>query len=280
MHIYFATSSMGDRREEALRSCGVKNLLVSYAYKNAFPKTIEFLEPLHPDGRLIVDSGAFTAWSKGESIDLQAYGEFCLELLEKVKGKIHHVYVINLDVIPGEMGKNPTADQIHSSAEKGFENLEKLEKIGLKPIHIFHQFEDFKWLDVLAARQPYIGISPSNACSVKERHNWLRHVFYHMKDKLVRTHGFGVTAKKLMEDFPWYSVDSSSWAAVDIYGRGTFTTKKHGHETWFNSRMKSHRDKVLKEEIRELLRLEKSNTELWKMRGVDWEKRDRDENFI
>ena len=150
-----------------------------------------------------------------------------------MKGKIHHVYVINLDVIPGEMGKNPTADQIHSSAEKGFENLEKLEGMGLKPIHIFHQFEDFKWLDILAKRQPYIGISPSNACSVKERHNWLRHVFYHMKDKLVRTHGFGVTAKKLMEDFPWYSVDSSSWAAVAIYGRATFTTKKRGHETWF-----------------------------------------------
>jgi hypothetical protein len=247
---------------------------VSYAYKNAFPKTIEFLEPLHPDGRLIVDSGAFTAWSKGEQIDLQAYGEFCLELLEKVKGKVNHVYVINLDVIPGEMGKNPTPDQITSSAEKGFENLEKLEAMGLQPIHIFHQFEDMKWLDMLAKRQSYIGISPSNACSVKERKNWLKHVFWSLtKDhpKLVRTHGFGVTAKSLMEEFPWYSVDSSSWSAVDQYGRGCFTTKKQNYDSWFNSRQESHRNLVLKNEIKELLRLEKQNTEIWKERGLDWE---------
>lgn len=279
MHVYFATSALGERRTEILRSGGVSKLLVSYAYKNAFPKTIEFLEPL-PNARLIVDSGAFTAWSKGESIDLQAYGEFCLELLEKVKNKIRHVYIINLDVIPGEMGKNPTADQMNASVEKGFENLEKLESMGLKPIHIFHQFEDFKWLDLLAKKQSYIGISPSNACSVKERHNWLRHVFYRLKDDMRRTHGFGVTAKTLMADFPWYSVDSSSWSAVDMYGRATFTHKKLNFDGWFNSRSEAHRNHALKKEIEELLALEKTNTEVWKLRGIDWEQRDKEENFI
>lgn len=74
-----------------------------------------------------------------------------------------------------------------------------------------------------------------------------------------------------MEMFPWYSVDSTSWAAVDIYGRATFTSKKDQHDKRFNSRTKSHRDHVLVKEIKELQRLEKANTDLWAKRGIVWE---------
>lgn len=280
MNLYFATTAMGLMRESALTRAKVKKILVSFAYKESLSVALKLLEKSYPNSKLIIDSGAFTAWSKGEEIDLEAYGEFCLKAIEKVKGRAGKVFITNLDVIPGEMGKNPTKNEINKSAERGLKNLERMEQMGLNPIHIFHQFEDFEWLEILSKKQKYIGISPSNACSVQERLEWLKHVFFYLKDDLIRTHGFGVTGKDLMQNFPWYSVDSSSWFYSDVYGRPHFTAKKNNYKNWFNSKVKAQRGYILEREIKELLRLEKINTELWKLRGVDWEKRDEEEEFL
>lgn len=268
MNIYFACASLSGGYESALRENGAKNLLVSYAFKQAVPKVAEYVKSVE-GGRLIIDSGAFSAWNKGEVIDLKEYGEWCGETLEKLKGEMD-VHIVNLDVIPGKLGQNPTQNEINDSAERGWENLLKLEEMGLKPLHVFHQFEDFSVLDRIRDHQSYFGVSPSNACSVSERERWLAKVFYYLKDDLPKTHGFGVTSKRLLESFPWYSVDSTSWAAVEMYGRACFTTKRDRHGDWFNSRKKSHRRFVLGKEVKELIRVENLVTNLWELRGVKW----------
>jgi hypothetical protein len=83
------------------------------------------------------------------------------------------------------------------------------------------------------------------------------------------THGFAVTARKLMLAFPWYSVDSTSWMAPVQYGKSVFT--REFAELGLNSRCTSHVEYVIHMNIRELRRLQRGYTQLWARRGVVWD---------
>ena len=65
---------------------------------------------------------------------------------------------------------------------------------GLKPIPVFHQMEDFKWLyRMLDDGEPYLGISPTKGSDRHEYRRWLDKVFTILTDKdgwpIVKTHG-------------------------------------------------------------------------------------------
>lgn len=168
-----------------------------------------------------MDSGAFSAWSKGVSIDLDAYIAYCLEHVDAIN------YIVNLDVIPARPGqKKIPVVEIERSAKQGWSNYKKMVNAGLpadKIIHVFHQNEDFKWLDrMVESGMPYIGLSPANDRTRHEKVIWLDQCMKHVLDKdgmpLVKFHGFAVTSFLIMKRYPWYSVDSSTWAVAG--GRG------------------------------------------------------------
>lgn len=158
---------------------------------------------------VILDSGAFSAWNSGRSIDRQRYLEFILQmraLYPKAK-----VYPVNLDVIPGKQGEKITKSQVEESAHQGWENYEYFKKHGIESIHVFHEGEDFKWLHKMIGTVDYIGVSPCNDSSLPKKVEWCKHVFHEVPEGQ-KTHGFAVTSQRLMKTFPWYSVDSASWA--------------------------------------------------------------------
>jgi hypothetical protein len=169
---------------------------------------------------LMLDSGAFSAWSKKIQIDIDQYIQFCKENLEYID------YIVNLDVIPGEFGmKNLPHEEIERSASKGYENYQYMISQGIskeKLIHVFHQGEDFRWLDKMVKEIGYIGISPANDRTIDEKVSWLDLCMNHVLDDkgfpLVRFHGFAVTSLKLMLRYPWYSVDSTSWVMTSRMG--------------------------------------------------------------
>lgn len=158
----------------------------------------------------MLDSGAFSAWTKKINIDLDEYIDFCLQHLDYID------YVINLDVIPGEFGQKALpVEEIERSASEGWANYEYMTKQGIpkeKLIHIFHQGEDFKWLEKIVDAMPYIGLSPANDRSTSEKMQWLDDCMKYVCDDKgypkVKWHGFAVTSLRLMFRYPWYSVDS------------------------------------------------------------------------
>ena len=75
---------------------------------------------------LFLDSGAYSAWSKGIEINIDEYIEF----VKKYKDNLT-VYA-NLDDI--------------NSPEKTWENQRYMESKGLKPLPCFHYGEDVKYL--------------------------------------------------------------------------------------------------------------------------------------
>jgi hypothetical protein len=127
--------------------------------------------------------------------------------------------IASLDVIPGEPNMKLTPKIIEDASIKGYLNYEKMLRKGVhseKLLHTFHQGDNEKWLVKLIEKGvKYIGVSPANDRTTKQRKQWLDTIMPIILDSKgipkVKFHGFGVTSIKLVLDFPWYSVDSSSW---------------------------------------------------------------------
>ena len=205
--------------------------LLSYHYMNQSLSESYFREYRDRYRMIIMDSGAFSAWNAGSKIILDDYISYLKDYIDEID------YVVNLDVIPGVPGlKRIPIEEVERSAAKGYDNYNYMLSKGIpedKIIHVFHQNEDFKWLQrMLDDKMTYIGISPANDRTTKEKIMWLdRCMEYVCDDKgypTVKFHGFAVTSLRLMLRYPWYSVDSSTWAMRAGRGEVMIPVKKDG----------------------------------------------------
>lgn len=287
MNLYFACSPSRTHLK-VLQESKAQNLLFSYAFIKNPAKLLNLLGEYRPK-RIILDSGAFSVWSNGGQISLTDYGTFASQFRDILPKDIE-LNVVNLDVLPGQWGYVPTKEEISTSAEQGWSNMEYLESKGLKVIHIFHQHEDFAILERLTQHSDYIGISPANDVSMEEKLEWLNKVFFKIKST-VKTHGFAVTSEKQLYGYPFYSVDSSSWVVPARYGRlavftdegkmRTFSYKnKDGVEKYWKYISYMGIDKIASNiswhdrvtiAINSYQKLEQAATKLWESRKVIWD---------
>jgi hypothetical protein len=161
---------------------------------------------------LLLDSGAYGAWTRGIELDLDEYCTFI-----KRNKRALGAYV-NVDVIPGtKEHATRSREALEKSARASYQNFNRMRDKGLSPIPVFHQGEDWKWLlKMIDERVPYIGISPYAKARAKSIKEWLDQVFCIITDKegdpVVKTHGFGVLSPRTICRYPWYTVDGTSWA--------------------------------------------------------------------
>lgn len=199
------------------------------------------LEQPKPTIRLFLDSGVFSAWNatmKGRDkvrkhnkdhpkdqqpmppdtvVDLHKYASFINR-----NAKWIDAYA-TIDQIPGEWGRKRTKEEVESSAKTSYDNQQTLKGLGLKPIPIFHMGEKFSWLErYLKDGEPYIGIATAKDVRNTEQREWLDHVFTMLTNKngvpFVKTHGFGITNISLLQRYPWFTSDSTTWALAAGYG--------------------------------------------------------------
>ena len=162
--------------------------------------------------RLMLDSGAFSAWTRGVEIDLDAYIDYLLEREEYIWAPI------GLDVIPGREGLTRTSRQTEEAARKTYVNLSIMRRAGVRNvIPVFHHGERLEWLKkYVEDGYEYIGIAPSKSTSNRKKIEWLDDVFEYLCGDAgfppVRLHAFGETAHSIICRYPWASVDSTSWA--------------------------------------------------------------------
>lgn len=177
--------------------------------------------------KLVVDSGAYSAWSRGLKFNVDEYINF-LNSNNVIETAF---WCAEADVIPGSYGVDPTEEERINAPEKSWENylymISKV-KIPKKIVPIFHQGEDFKHLIRMLEYKfedrdhiPYIGISPRNDVHVNEKIKWYERVWKIIKQSSnpnVLTHNFGMTSISLMEQFPSCSSDSTSWIQHARFG--------------------------------------------------------------
>lgn len=173
--------------------------------------------------KLFIDSGAYTAYTKGVFIDTDDY----IAYLNDLTGKL--TIFAQLDTIPGKYRQPKTREDIINAPKKSWENYlymrERL-KEPEKLMPIFHQGEKYEWLhnmlewtDENGKHIPYIGISP--AMDVPGMESFLTNSFRIIAESSnpnVKTHAFGITQEKILERYPYTSADSTSWKLKSAMG--------------------------------------------------------------
>jgi len=170
---------------------------------------------------LFLDSGAYSAWSKGVEINLDEYIGFIKQHEQSIE-----VYA-NLDVISNEETGN------EKSARQTWQNQKAMEEAGLDPLPVFHYGEPLKYLKRYIKQYDYISLGGMVPVSNGQLISWLDKLFTkHLTDEqgmpLVKIHGFGLTSLQLMMRYPWYSVDSTSWVITGRTGQIFVPNKKGG----------------------------------------------------
>jgi len=138
--------------------------------------------------------------------------------------KKHISEYVALDVIPGLPRQSRTKEQREESARASYANLQIMKNDGLNPIPVFHGDEDEKWFDqMLVDGEEYIGVSLGK--DLKSSSNlWLLDRLFSKicsddGKPRIKIHGFGITNTILLQRYPFYSVDSTTWTLTPAYGQ-------------------------------------------------------------
>lgn len=256
MRLFFAGAQSFPKE---IAEANVKNVLNSF-FDLKDNKDIEgFLKKKYPTVKdIFLDSGGFVARMHGKSISIEDYGQFLL--------KYKHLFFTyaNLDL-------TETKDTLA--------NQQYLESMGLRPMPVYHMNEymegNRELLDQYIKDYDYIALGGYAKVNAKREDffKFLNYCFSKTRDK-TRVHGFGMTATKLLERYPFFSVDSTSWQSSSRYGMFTrfeagrnITIKKSGNAGMEN--FLHYRRSVLRQ-IQDSVKIEEYYTNLWKTRGVCW----------
>lgn len=170
----------------------------------------------HIPRTVLLDSGAFTAWNQGHKTTVDEVKKAYSTFLNATKGMFEEVWAINLDVIPGERGRDPTPEEIAAAVLESDENLRILQDTyGDIILPVFHQGESSERLDEVCEQTNFVCISPRNDLAETQRTKWAHEVHQHTGTR--RTHGLATTGM-LMLTAPWYSVDSATSIHVAAFG--------------------------------------------------------------
>jgi hypothetical protein len=225
MHIYMAAVytnaykpgqgryiKLNDREREIVHN--IPHILESWHYVGRQ----RFVDEMRADGaKVFLDSGAFSAHTLGVKLDV---GEYC-DYINR-----------NRDILRVEDG-NLMASVLDGIGDplQTYRNQLEMEARGVRPLPCFHFGEDERYLEWYLANYEYITIGGMVGRTKSELITWLDRIW----DRFVidgsgkpraKLHGFGITTVAIMERYPWYSCDSSSWIQGAAFG--TIVHPRHG----------------------------------------------------
>lgn len=217
MHLYHAAcftngfmpgqktfEKLTDREREIVS--GIPHVLESYHYVHSQ----RYVNEMRADGaRVFLDSGAFSAHTLGVTIDIEKYCRYIIENRDIIRHEDNVCMASVLDGIGNDL--------------QTWRNQLIMEELGATPLPCFHFGEDDKFLEWYVARYPYITIGGLVGKSGNDVIQWLDRIWEkYLLDgsgkPRIKVHAFGVTRIELMERYPWFSVDSSSWIQYAVYG--------------------------------------------------------------
>lgn len=179
---------------------GPVRVLLSYAYYR--DQDVRALHAkLAADGppTIIADSGAFTAYTLGDVITPHAYAAWLNEHRDLFD------YAITLDVL----GDPEASWRSHRATEDAY---------GGRLVPVVHYGEPVSEIERYVAQGHQLialgGLAIVGRRNAGSRMRWLLAAFRYAAANGVRYHGLGIGAPVLVEDLPWWSVDTTSWLNV------------------------------------------------------------------
>jgi hypothetical protein len=172
--------------------------------------------------RIMIDSGAFTAWNIGKPVKLEDLLRYDLDILRRYP---HHDFVfVALDVIPGTNRQTAvTAGDIKRAVETSYANfLTMLQALpGRTVLPVYHSGEDRSVRDRYLSHVDYMCLSMNQNLDEAQRLRWAREAMV----PGVKFHGLAATGNAMLSRVDWYSVDSSGWLMVAAMGSILFPMK-------------------------------------------------------
>lgn len=171
------------------------NFLLSYPYFDS-KENLELMSRIPRNSyRLIVDSGAFTAWNSGKEIRLDDYCRF----LDKISG-LQPFHAVQLDVI--------------GNAEKSFENLKIMKSRGYDVMPVFTRGESLDMLEAYYQMTDYIMFG--GVAFGSKNKNYVK--WFLERNKGRKAHWLGFVKIPYVKHYRPESVDSSSWSGSARFG--------------------------------------------------------------
>lgn len=193
----------------------VPYILESYHYINKQ----QYVDAMRKNNaKIFLDSGAFSAHTLGTRINLTDYCNYIQENIDILKIEDETLMVSVLDGI---------GDPLLT-----YQNQLEMEQLGVKPLPCFHYGEDERYLEWYVANYSYITIGGMVGKSREQLFIWLdriwnKYLIEGSGNPKLKVHGFGITAIKIMERYPWHSCDSSTWIQSAAFG--TIVEPQHGN---------------------------------------------------
>lgn len=189
---------LDDQEKAGHRS--VENKLESYHYIGKQ----SYVDKIRANGdKVFLDSGAFSAFTLNKEVNIYQYVDYIKR---------------NEDIIDCASVLDGIGDP-----QKTYENQILMERLGVKPLPCFHYGEDERYLEWYISKYEYITIGGMVPISNNQLFHWLDRIWEkYLCDSAgrprLKVHGFGLTSVPLMERYPWFSVDSSSWVQIGAFG--------------------------------------------------------------
>lgn len=187
--------------------------------------TLNKLVNKYNKSKLFIDSGAFTAWTKGKQINVDEYINWINERADYIDlyGQV--------DCIPGDIRNGATQEQVEEAAEKTWQNYLYMRPKMKKPeglLYTFHVGEPYRylkqaleWTDENGNYIPYIALGGMVGKPMPVKEQFLDTCFdiiKHSSNPNVKVHAFGMTSFDLLAQYPITSADSTSWIMTGANG--------------------------------------------------------------
>lgn len=198
--------------------------------ENGFPRLYSYLNDKtnlknrfarKAKGKLIVDSGAFTAWTRGAELNVDEYINWLNENKE-------FIYLAGqVDAIPGKFRQTPTKQEVEEAAQKTYDNYwymrERLDNPDML-LYTFHVGEPFKFLEKILEFPDikYIALGGMVGRNTQTKENFTQKCFEIIQaspNPNVKVHGFGMTSPTFLKKFPFASGDSTGWIMTGASGQ-------------------------------------------------------------
>ena len=261
-NIYFAGAPFESEVGKSIREQDRCVLLSQLNDRSTIYKWIEELKT-NPNAKckLFIDSGAFSAWTKGKQIDVEEYIDFIN------KNSDYITVAASVDKIPGEARTAHVAspEEVAKAAEATWNNFLYMRskiKDKSKLLYTFHTGEPWHFLEqALAYKDEYGKIEYIAFGGLVGKNKDIQKAFIDKAFEIVKNspnpnikvHGFGLTRLGYLEQYPFYSADSTAWLMTAINGGifskwGTLKVSDRSiyREDHINNKLEAGQDEIKK----------------------------------
>jgi len=222
-NLYFA----GQQAKEVDEYLQERNALRLFSQVNERKGIEDWREGGH-SYKLFIDSGAFSVAHNGKEVDIDAY-------IDYINNRPDIPIFVELDEIPFPVLNSTTAKKCSEGSWNNYLYMKERVTSPCELLPLYHFGEPKEALrrilntEVNGQLPTYIGIGGRHGVSTALQDVYFHEIFAIIQSSnnpKVKVHAFGMTVLALLEKYPFYSADSTTWLQLGI--NGNISTKSYG----------------------------------------------------